>query len=509
MANTNGDEQKFPYLWFTSVNRRVNPFTMKDDELLDLVNWYSDKIGSKTVRPGLTPFLDQIDGNAVKHLYYAKFPNGNKRLLRFSGSKIYAVDPTTANTWGSSIFTNSGNFTNPESVILAAKIHTVDQDGSGVGKYFEYNSSTVTETTYTSSSDVVIPHKGSTITVLHRRIYVGKPYYSPNTYRSRLSWSSIDYVNKGTTPATAWTTDANDVSSSNFRDIDIDYKGNILKLTNINDSINIYKENGIYRYNESLVYLLFGASPFAGSIATMEEVNEDFFFTNEGFYRTTGRTVAYNSTISVKPVAEGWLPIIKQILHNGIDTTKVTSFAANYQYFCYMGDVTYDGNTVRNACFVYDARLDEMWLWSFAYDISCFGSYTNTSGDKVILLGDVNGNVYKLDYYANDDAGQPIQAYFIHKYLYFDNPVLFKNQTELYMFSTPGVELELLFDKDYKNQYESVGTISGYASSKRLGYDKIGQFQALSAKILWNGKGVRPTFNGYISNIKFGSERIT
>ena len=467
---------------------------MRDDELLDLVNWYSSEIGSKEVRPGLTPFLDQVDNSPVVASFYAKFPNGQKRLLRFSGKKVYAVDPTVATGWGAAIFSNVTDFVKPEAVILNGKLHIVDQNSAGVGQYFEYDSSTMTEVNTTSAGDLVMPYKGKSITILHRRVYVGSPYYAPNTYRSRLAWSTIDYQNAGTDPASPWTTQADDVSSANFRDIDIDYKGGITKITNINDRINVYKEEGIYRYNESQVFSLFGLSPFPSSVATMEETQEDYFLTNEGFFKTDGAS-------KPTPIAEGWYPIIKQILKNGIDRSKIVSFSANYWYFCYLGNVTYDGEQKLNACFVYDAKLDEMWLWKFAFDISSIGHFVNDNGEKVILLGDINGNMYKLDTNANDDAGNAIMAYFKHKYVPFNDPSLLNRMMGLYAFGTPGVELELGVALDFKDEWPQIASVNGFILSTMVDFERIGHFQFLSTKISWNGKGKRPKFNGFIAEI--------
>jgi len=496
------EEKKYAYFYFGSVNRRVNPVLMRDEELLDLINWWSPQIGAKEVRPGLQTYLNQVDTNKVVKMFYFKFPNPSigKKLLRFSGNKIYAVDPNSASNWGSALYTHSENWTNPDATILNGKVHIVDQNSSGVGYYIEWNGNTFTLTNYTSGSNVVVPHRGRTIVQFHRRIYVGSPYYPPNTYRSYIAWSSIDYVNKGSSPSSPFTTIQDDISSANYRPIDIDYKGNIIKLTNINDRLNIYKEEGIYRYNESMVFLLFGLSPFAGSIATMEETREDYFLTNEGFFKTDGK--------SVTPIGVGWYPIIKQILKNGIDTSKINSYAVNFLYFCYLGNISYDGQTIANACFVYDANLDEMWLWSFAYDISSICHYVDNSGEKQIVLGTSNGRTFRLNRFVHDDAGQPITASFRTKYFFFDDPTKYNQISEIYGFTDPGQELEIYLDKDYNNEYKLVASVSGYSSKARINYDRLGSFKELSAKIVWNGKGQRPTFRGLVFNIKQSSERI-
>lgn len=496
------NEKSYPFAYFTTVNRNSNPLAVKDEELYDLVNYYSPEPGVKMVRPGLTPFLNQVDNSPVTGLTYVKFPNNSRKLLRFSGDKVYAVDPQVAANWGTNIFINpTRSFYRPEAVILAGKLHIVDQGTNGVGQYFTYDSTTFSETNHVATTnDLVIPYKGRSITVFHRRVYVVSPYYAPNTYKSHLSWSSIDYQNKGVDPqANAWVTDDGDVSSANYRPIDQDYKGGAFKVTNINDRINIYKEEGVYRYNEQQVLSLFGVSAYIGSVATMEETREDYFLTNEGFFKTNGQ--------EQKAIAIGWNPIIKQILANGIDTAKVVSWAVNFQYFCYVGNVTYDGTQKLNACFVYDSKLDEMWLWPFAFEMTAISHYVNVNGVKVVLFGDKNGNVYYLDEKADTDNGKPIQAYFIHKDHFFDDPRLSKDIAHCEAYGTPGVEQELLFSPDFSDQYETKLQINGYFNSEKFDYSKLSQFKFLRAKIQWNGNGKRPRFNGYILSIKKYSDR--
>lgn len=490
---------------FGSVDRRTNPYTMKNTDLWNSVNFWTERaVGSRKVRPGYTLFLDAIDNSPVRGFYYAKFPNGQKRLARFSGTKMYAVNPDTATTWGTAIHTATNAFLNPESVIFTGKIHTVDKDATSY-KYLEWTNiggtDTVAAATYTSGTDLVIPYQAATISVFHRRIYVGSTYYSPNAYGSRIGWSSLEYVNKGTSPASPWTTLSGDTTTANYRNIDTDYKGDILKITNINDRLNIYKEGGIYRYNEDSVFDIFGLSPIKGSIATMQDTKEDYFLTNEGFFKTDGKTATQ--------IGVGHYPIVKQILENGITASKVHSHSANFLYFCYLGDVTYDGKTVKNACFVYNSLYDELNLWSFGHDITAIGSYINSSNDRVILLGDVNGNTYKLSYTTNDDAGVPIQASFKTKYFWFnpENPQEQCLTSQLLAFSSIGSEVQLLVDRDYLNEPKEITSISGTEKVYKFDYSKIGYFRNLALEFVWNGRGTRPEIYGVIILIKGVSDR--
>src|SRR5690348_17040377 len=100
------EAKEHPYLFFTNVNRGVSPYLMKDEELWDSINFWTEfTMGAKKVRPGLTPFLNNPDNMPVKGLFFLKFPNQKVRLARVSGKTIYAVDPTAVTTWGSGILT--------------------------------------------------------------------------------------------------------------------------------------------------------------------------------------------------------------------------------------------------------------------------------------------------------------------------------------------------------------------------------------------------------------------
>ena len=492
-------EKEYSFFFFSDVNQKVNPILMKDEELLDLVNWYTDKLGAKKVRPGYKKFLDNPDSKKVTGLHFFKFPNGTITFLRFSGANIYAINPNTATSWGTAGFTYTSDFKRPEATILSGKVHIVDQISSTDSVYIEYDSSTFTNTNYVSGTDVVIPYKGKTITVYHRRIYVGSPYYAPNLYKSRLSWSSIDYENHGTSPPSPWTTDDNDISSANYRPIDPDFNGDILKVTSIGDRLNIYKSNGLYRYNEERMFTLLQMSPIDGSIATMPETSEDYFLTSEGFFKTNGR--------DVKPIGVGWLPIIKEIFRNGINLSKVVSYAVDFRYYCYLGDVTYNGRTVTNAVFVYDARIDELWLWSLGHDMTAFGHYTNNNGKNILVMGDVDGNTYYFDDNADDDGGKKISAMFRTKYFVFDDPRKYNQLVGLYMFAGTGSGSKIAVATDYSDQYETIGEIDKFIEQGFVNYEDVGMFKTLSVKIYWDGGGKRPNINGFIFTIKPLGER--
>lgn len=493
-------------MYFTSVNRRTNPFIMKDDELWDAVNFWTDrKIGEKKVRPGLTLFLNQVDSSPVKGFAYIKFPNGYKRLARFSSNKIYAIDPDSDSTWGTADHTlASGNFNKPEYTVLAAKGHIVDRISDSNSPYIHWTNSAGTDsftaTNYVSGADLVVPYSGATITTFHRRVYNGNVWdRSTNVYRSRISWSSIDYTDNGADPASPYVTDDADITTANFRNIDLDYKGNILKLTNINDRLNIYKEEGIYRYNESSVFELFGLSPVEGSIATMQETKEDFFFTNEGFFKTNGQEVT--------PIGDGWYPIIKEILANGITASKIHSYAVNFLYFCYMGDITYDGKTLSNACFVYNSFYGEMNLFSFNPDITAIGHYVDASKEKIIIMGDSNGYTYKFDYDSDTDNGSKIQAFFQTKHFFFDSPHLRDLMAHLFAFANKGAGMKMSIIKDFSDDPIPITDVTGYFNDIKVDSNKLGYFKTISFKFYWNGTGKRPSLYGILPLIQQTSER--
>lgn len=504
------EDKKYPFFYFTTVNRRVNPYDVQDMELYDSVNWWTEyQMYGKKVRPGYTVYLDRIDTKPVTGLFYTKFQNGQKRLARVSGKYVYAVDPNVAGSWSTPDITLvSGNdFVRPDFTMLQAIGHIVSQISSTESHYIEWTNSlgsdSMTDTNYTSGGgDVVVPYKAKTCVQYHRRVYVGSPYDASGLYGSNLNFSGIDYAIVGGETLTPWSTFANDISTANIQPIDADYKGVINKLTVTSDKLNIYKEGGIYSFNESSVFEIFGLSPYQGSIANMDENQTDYFFTNEGFFSNNGQTV--------RPIGEGWYPIIKEILTNGITPSSICSLAVNFLYFCFMGTITYGGKTINNAMFVYNAYFDELYLWSMGHQITALGYFVDNSGNKQVVMGDVNGFTYKLDYSANSDAGIPIEARFRTKYFWFDEPDKKNQLSGIWGFADPfGGELEISVDKDYQNEFKyPVLSVSGIISKKKKDPSYIGAFNMLSLEVYWNGKGTRPGFYGVILNIKQDSERI-
>lgn len=499
-------EIKPPHMVFGSVNRRTNPYLMKDDDLWDSLNfWTENKIGEKKARPGLTAILNNPDSSAVKGFAYVKFPNGYKRLARFSSNKIYAIDPDSATTWGTADHTlAAGNFVRPEYAVLSGKAHIVDRITTTNSPYIHWTNSagtdSFTETNYVSSGNLVTPYSGSHIVPFHRRIFTGDVWdRSTNIYGSRISWSTIDYVDALSSPASPWSIDDEDVSTANFRNVDIDYRGKIIKLTNINDRLNIYKEEGIYRYNESQMFDIFGLSPLEGTITTMDETKQDFFLTNEGFFKTDGK--------QTQAVGDGWYPYIKEMFANGIDTTKFHSYAVNFLYFCYMGNVSYAGKTIANACFVYNAYYDELSLWSFAKNITAIGHYVNSSKEKVIIMGDTNGVTYKLDYTASSDAGSVYGGFFRSKYFHYDDPKMQDLITELAGFGLPSSSIKILLDRDFMNEPKEVGEIRDYCNIMKIDPNKFGFFRTLAYQFSWDGTGARPSVYGIMPTLQVTSER--
>ena len=509
LAQPSTEDKKYPYFYFTTVNRRVDPYDVKDQELYDSVNWWTEyQAGGKRVRPGYTPFMDRIDNNPVTGFAFIRFPNGYNRLARISGPSIYTIDPNVAATWGAPTKTIADTFVAPDSTILQAICHIVTQVSLTNSHYLEWINvagvDSITDTNYLSGGgDVVVPYRARCCQEYHRRVYVGSPYDASGLYGSNIDWSSIDYVNNVSGgAATPWSEVLDDVSTANLTPIDSDYKGSIRKLTTVNDMLAIYKQGGVYLFNESSIRPFFGLSPYQGSIANMDENQTDYFFTNEGFFSNNGQ--------AVNPVGEGWYPIIKQILANGIDMTKIRSLAINFLYFCFMGNVTYDGNTINNAMWVYNAYFDELSLWSMGHQITALGSYVDLFGNKQVVMGDVNGFTYKLDYSANDDAGIAIQASMKSKYFFFDEPDKQDQLSEVYGFTDPfGGELELSFDQDFNGEYKFPWmSMMGFKTKQKRDPSYVGGFNMLSFKVYWNGRGTRPGFYGIILNIKQDSERI-
>jgi hypothetical protein len=495
--DSSSTDKKYPYMFFTQVNRRVNPYSMQDFELFDSVNWWTERrVGAKKVRPGYKVVFDNPDSQPVKGLFYEKFPNGTRRLVRVSGKYIYAIDPLVATSFGSAKLTlSSGHaFVRPEAAVLNNLIHIVSKVSSTEFHYVEGGpTDTYTDTNYTSGTDPVVPYKALTCVMYHRRIYTADNY-DTSEYSSFFSYSTVDYVNDGTSPASPWSSQAVavDPSWAYNTPVDKDSAGQILKLTSINDKLQIYKEHGIYMYtdNPPTIFNIFGLGAIQGSIATMQNTKQDYFLTNEGFFVSDGN--------SVKQVGEGWYDHIKQMFQNTsvvLDPTQIHSFSVGFLYFCYLGTVGYDGRILQNACFVFNAYYNEMYLFNFGHHITCFGSYPTATQDDAILLGDVNGNVYQFDFTdtTNSDATVPISAWFDSKYYYFDAPET-KNQLQaVYSYGTLGSEVTLMVDKDYRREYKySASDVVKFGSKAGVDPSDVGFFKCLSIRFQWNGAGVRP-----------------
>ena len=100
-----------------------------------LVNFRGREYGAKEVRPGYALFLDAIDNQPVRNLYYYSLP-AESGIMRISNSKLYRYTGS-GSTWGVSLLTKTVDTTEAFTT-LSGSLPYVHMSNSTDG-YYIYN----------------------------------------------------------------------------------------------------------------------------------------------------------------------------------------------------------------------------------------------------------------------------------------------------------------------------------------------------------------------------------
>jgi len=96
------------YYQIGGINRKLNPFLVKPSEMRMVRNYVSDIFYTKEKRGGYKFFLDNPDASQVYNLVHFKRNDGQRCVLRISGTSIYKYS-FTGDTWGAAVKTDWGS----------------------------------------------------------------------------------------------------------------------------------------------------------------------------------------------------------------------------------------------------------------------------------------------------------------------------------------------------------------------------------------------------------------
>jgi hypothetical protein len=225
--------------------------------------------------------------------------------------------------------------------------------------------------------------KGKMVLEWKDRVYTAGVSASPNI----LYYSSIADPD---TETVSWTTDNGYMAIEQE-----DGGGAITALEKVPGYILIFKERSMKRWDNSSTYpedLVGVGAPFQEAVCRGRGMV--FVANQEGLWMTNG---GYPKKIS-KPIQDLW---------NEIDTDNIATYCDETYVYIYVGDITLNGNTYSNILFKYNIDSQTFDIYSYYNEFTCFAWYLS-SGSKVIIAGDKDGQVLQLNSGNSDYPSIPI-----------------------------------------------------------------------------------------------------
>lgn len=273
--------------------------------------------------------------------------------------------------------------------------------------------------------------------------------------RSRLYFSATPSSDISTTGyprgITYWTNDPTDVSTGGYLDIDPDSNGSGIGLDVENGRLIVHKEGGSYKiipdeFGRPSQVISRGASTTSHwSIGRSEEFNISYFFNLNGIYEDNGETPDLKSS----PIQD----LIEAI--SGTATDNLVGHFFKYKYFCTMGTSITENErlgdrTFTNPLFVYELRLQEIYIYTTAHPVNCLASWKDENGVDNMYMGDTSGNTFKWDT-SHLDYQTPIAGEIETWDEDFDTPHIKKRYEYIDLETNPGCESNALFKLDTDN----------------------------------------------------------
>ena len=317
------------------------------------------------------------------------------------------------------------------------------------------------------------------------RLYAGGSILAP----SRL------YYSKSYDP-TSWTADSTNVATGGYLDIDPDSNGDIVGVDMEGGRFIVHKQDAAYRiipdeYGRPNQIIQIGAPTTSHwSIARSEKFNVGYYFADEGFFEHNGDVPKLIST-PVQDLVEGILATSK---------ISLASHFFNYKFYCTMGaSVTESerlgGRTFSNPMFVYDVRLQEIYLYTIADTPSCFNSWADSASVDNMYMGDTLGNTYKWDN-SNVDYDAPIHG---EVELYDDDggaPHINKTYEYIHIETNPGCQSNVFYKLE-GDDWSAVGDVSKGKTVHYFGDEGKGT-REMSIKFSDTSTTAPSIFYGYI-----------
>lgn len=310
--------------------------------------------------------------------------------------------------------------------------------------------------------------------------------------RSRVYFSATLDAGGGT----SWVNDPLLNGTGGYIDIDPDNNGIITGLDVENNRLIVHKTNGSYKvipdeFGRPAEVDPFGASTTSNwSISRSEDFDIGFFFSTNGVFQTSGNAPSLLSS--------GVQDFIESV---DVSTSQdVAGYFFGYKYYCTMGtSITaadnLGGDTYTNPVFVYDIRLQEIYLYTTGHPLNCFTSWKHSDGYYRMFCGDSAGNTFVWNDNTADDT-VPIDGELETWEDYLGAPHLTKRYEYITLYTNPGCEASALYSLDYQNPVD-LGDLSTGSTKVYFGDNGFNQ-KNMALKVKDISTTIASVFYGYV-----------
>lgn len=462
------------------LNNGVDDFMMKDNELTECKNCYSDKIGRLIKTPGYSLSYNGQVINAKNvnflHYYYDPAASVGYMLAGSDSGSDYILKTRTTGAWSSTIGTySSGAGAEMSAVNYLGKAFIV---GYKTGTFL--SPATLEATTYTTSSvtdsDLLNMPSGKYIARYRDLIYVANARVSSVNYPNR-----IYFCNEPISMAITWTV------ATEFIDVGYDDGDEITGVLEAYDRLIIFKRNSIWKYDEAELVKIDDVG--CDSYKSIAKVNGTLYWFNRyGFWRWNG---GLPELISAK---------IQDYIEAKSESTLssvVASVYRGFEYRAFLGTLTVNGTTYANSWFCWDTRTENCYI-RCTYDSAYSACEYIESSSKRMYFGNNNGYVMKFANKVDSvygDNGHEIDSFFSTRFIDNGVPEYKKQATKITIFMENPQGMKIFTSnsdgdftgRDYQTQNSPVKEIETIIDQKRYKY-----------KFAENGLNKSWIFNGFI-----------
>jgi hypothetical protein len=435
------------------VNLSVSRLLMADNECFTIQNGELEKIGSITKVRGYTQRgADVNTGYNILGAIGANKSTGVQKQIVIcddaASSDAYTYNPIT-NTWTPHVLSLTSGAKAEFEPFLDGFFMVNFEDATRWNNFTQW----YTDTNVTGAA------KAKYIKQYHARIYLAYVVTGGTTYPSRITYSNLP---DGSPMTLTWD------DTTNYFDVATD-DGDVIKALEVNsDRLLIFKENSLYRYDDSNLYQVPGAPGTVSQRSVKNIEGWTLYLHSTGVYGYDGATSKLLSR-RIKDIIEG------------ISTKNFTNACAYVKgdhYYLYLGDIVNNkvGLTINNCLLDYDISKNAFTWKTLEKDPLIFFEYrddrsgvtyndatltyndSNTtyngliSAEQRIYFGDIAGGVYEVDSGRSFD-GTDISFLIETKDFYLDYPSNWKlfQKVNVLVNSGKGVMIQYrLDDKDWQ-----------------------------------------------------------